>query len=125
MKDYKNGIKFTKFGVSESDLIRLFIEKMRRYGAVKSGTYNKQDPTHWEEIITEMIMDNGQADYSILVEITVFGKTTIRFTEFGKELAQADWDPQDKKWINVNAPGFFDVLNNVFVNGKHESEMTI
>ena len=119
-----NGIRFKKFEVPENILVQMFLEKMRKFGNVQNGTYNQADPTAWERINCQMLVDNGEEMSPVDVDIKdVTWITTIRFSEHGEELAKADWDPQESKWINVNAPGFFDTLYDVFVRGIHETEM--
>lgn len=115
----------TKFEVPESVLVELFIEKMKRLGNAESGTYNRQDPTHWEKIEVQLYLDNGEEMHPIDIVIKdMTWITTISFSEFGSELAKADWDPQDKKWTNMNAPAFFDLIYKVFLYGMSEEEMS-
>ena len=115
----------TKFGVEESVLVAMFIEKMKKFGATQSGTYNAQDPTHWEETKVTFHVETSPGEMTpidvVVKDVTWI--TTITFSEFGNELSKADWDPQDKKWININAPIFFDTLYALFIYGEHETEM--
>jgi len=113
----------TKFEIPENILVYMFFEKMKKFGTTKKGTYNPQDPTHWEETKVTFYVEseNGVNPIDVVIK-DVTWITTITFSEFGQELSSADWEPQESKWINVNAPSFFDTLYNVYVRGVHEDE---
>lgn len=115
----------TKFKIEEYILVDLFIKKMQQYGSSRHGTYNGQDPTNWSKTEVQFFVPDGEGEPTpIDVEIDdCTWVQTITFSEFGSELAKGIWDPSEKKWTNINAPGFFYTLHNVFVHGEHQMDM--
>lgn len=113
----------TKFELTEQELVNLFEEKIKRFGSSRSGTYNVADPTHWEKTEVTFYLDNPENQEPNPIDTLLHDCTwllTITFSEDGKELASAAWDPSDKIWRNITAPAFFNLLHDVFMHGQHD-----
>jgi len=113
-----------KFQAEEYQMVNLFVEYCKKYGTTKSGIYNNLDPTNYEKIKVQFLTDNYENKLDVEIEdVTWFIK--IEFSEYGKELANGMWDPQERCFINVslNGEAFFDLLSKVLFESEHQSDL--
>jgi len=115
-----------KFQASEEQMVNFFVEHCKKYGTIKSGTYNPADPTHYEKIKVQFLTDNYENKLDVEIEdISWFVK--IEFSEYGSKLASGMWDPEQKCFLNVslNGEAFFDLLHKVLFNSNHQSDLDL
>lgn len=116
-----------KFQATERQMVQLFVDRCKKYGVSKSGTYNNADPTHYEKVRVTFLTYDKDGSLTVPLDIALDDSTwfiTITFSENENKLALGMWDPQNGCFINVTLDGeaFFDLLHKALFEAEHASE---
>lgn len=116
-----------KFQATEREMVQFFVDRCKKYGISKKGTYNKVDPTHYEKVSVQFLTYGEEGGLTEKLDITINDNTwfiEITFFEDNNKLATGMWDPQDGCFVNVSLDGeaFFDLLHKALFDSEHQSE---
>jgi len=124
--------------LNQKEIVDLMISKMKRLGTHTSGTYNKQDPTHFEkgdaavsiqygyQVDDEAESCPGPENIKIHWEDCTWGIDFTFETSCGKDTGYFDrgiGECSASKWLYCS-DDFFKVFKDVLLHSKDESYFT-
>lgn len=119
--------------LKQKDIVDLMIDKLKRLGTHKSGTYNKQDPTHFEKGNAAVAVQYG---YRVDDEACCPGPENIKIhwedctwgidftleTSVGRDTGYFDrgiGECSASKWLHCS-DDFLQIFKDILLNGQDE-----